>query len=141
MHRKFPILCACALLAGCVGVAKFPTIEPISFRPSGTRPEKAVEVHTVKPTFSWKPAAGVGAYDFAIWRVSPDGAPGESEYSAENIESTEHTPTNVLLPGEYFWSVRPHGSTAWATASFTQVNPLWVSWGRGLPFRIKVSAK
>lgn len=141
MYQKASLLFACIVLTGCVGVAQFPTIEPISFRPSGISPQSAVEVHSLQPTFSWKPMAGVSTYDFAIWSVGPNGALGESEYFVEEVEGPEHKVSKLLLPGEYFWSVKPHGSTVWATASFTQVNPLFVSFGHGLPFRIKVFAK
>lgn len=138
------LVCCAVLLtltSGCVGVAKFPTIEPVTYRPSGVAPQAAVEVHSLTPTFKWKPAPGVAEYDFALWLVGPDGSPGEVEYYREKIADTEHTVSKILLPGEYFWSVKPHGSTVWATASFTQVNPLFVSWGKGLPFRIKIVGK
>lgn len=136
-----PILFICIVLTGCVGVAKFPTIEPVSYRPRGSSPQSAIAVHSMSPTFSWKAVAGVSSYDLAIWRIGADGTPGELEYYVEGIEGTTYTVGKVLLPGEYYWSVKERGSTVWATASFTNVNPLFVSWGRGLPFRIKIVAK
>ncbi len=140
MKLSIPLV-LCLLLTGCVGVAKFPTIEPVSFRPSGMNPQAAVEVHSLQPKFSWKPYPGATSYDLAIWRVGPGDSPGELEYHMESIAETEHSVIKILTPGDYYWSVKPHDSSVWATASFTNVNPLFVSWGHGLPFRIKIMAK
>lgn len=128
-------------LSGCVGVAKFSQIEPVSFRPSGANPQKAIVVHSLSPTFQWKPAPDATSYDLAIWRIGPDQAPGEIEYYKEEIEGTSHTVEKVLLPGEYYWSVKKHDSGVWSTASFKSINPIFLSWGHGLPFKIKVEAK
>jgi len=142
MKSTVVLFTATLLLAGCVGTAKFPIIEPVSYRPSDIHPQNAVPVDTLSPTFSWKTTDSRQGYDFCIWQVGPDGAPGETYYYKEDIAGTEHVPEKLLEPnGEYFWSVRKHGSTVWATTSFTQFNPLYTSWGKGLPFHIKVQMK
>lgn len=138
------ITCLTLLVCGCVGKMSYPTIEPISFKPSGMSPNGAVDVDSLTPTFKWKrpPEDVMQPMDLAVWYVGKDGTPGELFYSEAAFLGSEHTMKTPLVPGlEYFWSVKRHDSTVWATASYVGVSPIGAAWQKGLPFKIKAPAK
>ena len=122
----------------------FPTIEPVTFKPSGMSPNGAVLVDSLTPTFEWKqrPEDLMTPMDLAVWFVGPDGAPGELYYSEQGFVGSRHKMKLPLAPGvEYFWSVKKSESTVWATANYVGVSPIGAAWGKGLPFKIKAPAK
>src|SRR5579883_2803545 len=136
-------------LTGCVGIRSFPTMEPITYKPSLTSPQGAVQVDTLTPTFKWKQPDPSATADFVIWKVRSDGLPGDVVYHAENITGGAHTITSPLsLNTEYFWSVCASGTNDWATMKYTTayVVPTPVvgvggySVRRGIPFKIKTPA-
>jgi hypothetical protein len=127
---------------GCVGTLSFPTIEPISYKPSGMSPTSAVLVDSLKPTFKWKQQDLTEKMDLAVWFVGPNGAPGELYYSEEGIWGGQQTMQKPLAPGvEYFWSVKKSSSSVWATADYVGVSPIGAAWGKGYPFKIKAPSK
>jgi len=128
-------------ITGCVEIPKFPTLEPVSPRPSSISARGAVDVDSLTPSFSWKAAesgGGVGdTYDFAIWEVLSDGSVGEVVAQKSGIFGTSYTVEQPLLPDhDYYWSVKKTNSSVWATISFVGVSPIGANWGHGQPFKI-----
>lgn len=122
----------------------YPTIEPLTFRPSGMNPNGSVEVDSLTPTFKWKQPLEdlMTRMDIAVWFVGADGTPGEIFYSDEGFVGSQHTMKKPLVPNlEYFWSVKKSDSSVWATASYVGVSPIGAAWQKGLPFKIKAPAK
>ncbi len=131
-------LAAAFALTGCVGNVSYPTIEPLTFKPSAMAPAAAVEVDSLTPTFKWRCPDPTEKDDLAIWRLAPDGSPGETFIFKRNIVGGQYTLEEPLTPGEeYFWSVKFGGSFIWAKANYVGVSPLGAAWQNGLPFKIK----
>jgi len=125
-------------LTGCVGNVSYPTIEPLTFKPSGMAPTAAVEVDSLTPTFKWRCPDPTEKDDLAIWRLAADGSPGETFIFKRNILGGQYTLEDPLTPGEeYFWSVKSSASFIWAKANYVGVSPLGAAWQNGLPFKIK----
>jgi hypothetical protein len=142
LSPKSKIIALLALVAGaltgCVGNVSYPTIEPLSFKPSAMAPAAAVEVDSLTPTFKWRCPDPTEKDDLAIWRLAPDGSPGETFVFKRNIPGGQYTLEEPLTPGEeYFWSVKSSGSFIWAKANYVGVSPLGAAWQNGLPFKIK----
>jgi hypothetical protein len=125
-------------LTGCVGNVSYPTIEPLTFKPSAMAPAAAVEVDSLTPTFKWRCPDPSEKDDLAIWRLAPDGSPGETFVFKRKILGGQYTLEDPLTPGEeYFWSVKSSASFIWAKANYDGVSPLGAAWQNGLPFKIK----
>jgi len=130
------------MMSGCIEVPKFPTIEPVSFRPSSVAARGAVDVDSLTPTFSWKTTDAAGGvaenFDFGLWEVLSDGSVGEVVEQKAAIFGTSYKLEKPLLPDrEYYWSVKKSSSSVWATVSFVGVSPIGANWGHGMPFKIK----
>jgi len=140
------ILLPLFLCSGCVGIRSFPTIEPVTFKPSLIRPGQPVLVDSLTPTFQWEQDDPQDTADFAIWRVVGGGQSTEMFFERNGISGSKYKLEQPLTPdGDYVWSVRISGTVEWATMNYTQgmVIPTPVvafgEWSRrkGIPFRIK----
>jgi hypothetical protein len=143
-HLAF--LLSVLLCSGCVGIRTFPTIEPVTFKPSLIRPGQPILVDSLTPTFKWEQDDPHDKADFAIWTVVGGGRVTEMFFERFGISGSTYKLEQPLTPnGDYVWSVRISGTEQWATMNYTQgmVIPTPVAafgeWSRskGIPFRIK----
>jgi hypothetical protein len=133
----------CAALAGCESLPPYlpgsaqphgpgdplvyTTIKPIS--PHNLFglfiPFVPVVVDSLQPVFKWQAASPGLTADLAIWEAvksHPGGnydIRGRLVYHKEGLTGEEHRLDKPLDPDTtYFWSIKPTGTTAWATATF-----------------------
>jgi hypothetical protein len=100
------------LLTGCVGVRTFPTIEPVSFKPSLISPNQPVLVDSPTPTFIWRQYNPSDKADFAIWSI--DGGAHARYRERDAVVGSRVKLGRTLKPdGDYCWSVRISGSRMW----------------------------
>lgn len=99
--RGLPILSLFAYALLCSGCAPAGRFGPLD---GGT-----LETYSAAPAMTWPPSPGAGRYDVEI--------SGEADFASSIVRDTtpipRYIPANGLLPGDYWWRVKPQGSGDW----------------------------
>jgi hypothetical protein len=116
-------------LLGCMTRRKYHIATPILPKPRYS-PNDPVLVDSFRPTFRWSALSPGQTFDFAIWEASTRSATygtefvrGQLFYSKSGIIGTEYRIDRDLPPHRpFYWSVKPTGTTEWATYDSTFVS-------------------
>jgi hypothetical protein len=117
-----------SILTGCVSYTTYNNLKPISPKPEIYTP---IIVDSLEPVFKWQTKSPDQKVDLAIWEAFKsqsvlvmEGAQrlydvkGDVVYNKKGIVGGEHRIEKNLMPDAvYFWSIKPTGTTDWASAN------------------------